>query len=83
MGISPDEAVVIDAMKAVEEYFEVAERLLAKQEYMVGKDFSLVDIFYIPLVQRLFVCGYGDVVRSRRVVSAWWDRCISRPGFRP
>jgi glutathione S-transferase len=81
MGLPPNEAVVADALKAVEMYFEVAEGLLQKQEYMAGKDFGLVDIFYIPLVQRLFVCGYGDIVRIRKAVSAWWDRCMGRPGI--
>ena len=81
MGLPADEAVVADALKVVEMYFDVAERLLQEKEYMAGDDFTLVDIHYIPLVQRLFACGYGDVVLSRRAVSAWWDRCMSRPAI--
>jgi glutathione S-transferase len=81
MGLPADEAVVAGALKSVEAFFDVAERLLQQKDYMAGKDFSLADIYYIPLIQRLFACGYGDVVLSRKAVSAWWDRCINRPAI--
>ncbi|KAK5653742.1 hypothetical protein OQA88_7898 [Cercophora sp. LCS_1] len=65
MGLPPDDAVVSQALQVVETFFDVAERLLKEREYMAGGEFTVVDIFYIPLIQRLFACGYGDVVRSR------------------
>ena len=81
-GLTPDEAIIAAAVPAVESFFDVAERLLQDREYMAGNEFTLVDIFYVPLVRRLFVCGYGDMVLSRKAVSAWWDRCINRPATR-
>jgi glutathione S-transferase len=78
MGLLPDEAVVANALRSVEQFFDVAERTLQKQEYMAGKEFTLVDIYYVPLVQRLFACGYGDVVLSHEGVGAWWSRCVGR-----
>jgi len=48
---------------------------------MAGQHFTLADISYIPLVQRLFACGYADVINSRKAVSAWWARCINRPAI--
>ncbi|RDL40344.1 Uncharacterized protein BP5553_00323 [Venustampulla echinocandica] len=78
-GLPPDEAVVSDALRSVEMFFDVAERLLHHKDYMAGNDFTLVDIYYIPLIQRLFACGYGDIIVSREAVSAWWDRCVNRP----
>jgi glutathione S-transferase len=78
MGLQPDETAVEGALKQVNAFFDVAERELQGREYMVGKEFTLVDIWYIPLIRRLFACGYGDVVLSRKAVSAWWDRCTSR-----
>ncbi|KAH7239387.1 putative glutathione-S-transferase theta, GST [Fusarium tricinctum] len=81
IGLPPNEAVVADALKSVEAYFDVAERLLGNKNYMAGNEFTLVDIYYIPLVQRLFICGYGDVITSREAVSAWWNRIISRPAI--
>lgn len=81
IGLPPNEAVVTDALKSVEAYFDVAERLLGNKNYMAGNEFTLVDIYYIPLVQRLFICGYGDVITSRKAVSAWWNRVVSRPAI--
>lgn len=83
MGLPADEAVVAMALKAVEQYFDVADRLLQHNDggYMAGRDFSLVDIFYIPLIQRLFACGYGDVVLHRKAVRSWWERCTNRPAI--
>nr|POF17565.1 glutathione s-transferase [Quercus suber] len=81
MGLPPDEAVVAEALQSIELFFNVAERLLHHKAYMAGNDFTLVDIYYIPLVQKLFACGYGDLVVRREAVSAWWDRCVNRPAI--
>ena len=82
MGLPPDESVVEEALKAVERFFDVAEGMLGQREYMAGKEFTLVDLFYIPLIQRLFTCGYGDAVLGRQAVGAWWDRCVNRPAIK-
>lgn len=81
IGLPPDEAVVSDALRSVEMFFDVTERLLHERDYMAGKDFTLVDIYYIPLIQRLFACGYGDIIVNREAVSAWWERCVNRPAI--
>ncbi len=81
MGLPPDEAAVSDALRSVETFFDVAERHLRHKDYMAGNDFTLVDIYYIPLIQRLFACGYGNIIVSREAVSAWWDRCVDRPAI--
>ena len=81
MGLTPNDAVVSDALRSVETFFDVAERLLSHKSYMAGDDFSLVDIYYIPLIQRLFACGCADIIDSREAVNAWWVRCVNRPAI--
>lgn len=81
MGLPPDEALVSDALQSVELFFDIAERLLHLKDYMAGNEFTLVDIYYIPLIQRLFGCGYGGIITSREAVSAWWNRCVNRPAI--
>jgi glutathione S-transferase len=81
MGLPPNDAVITDALRSVEMFFDVAGRLLQQKDYMSGNDFTLVDIYYIPLIQRLFECGYGEIITSREAVSAWWDRCVNRPAI--
>lgn len=82
LGLPSDEDVVSDALRSLEMFFDVAELLLLERKYMAGNDFTLVDIYYIPMIQRLFVCGYGDIILSREAVSAWWKRCVNRPAIR-
>lgn len=81
IGLPPDDAIVSDALRSVEMFFDIAEDLLHHKDYMAGNEFSLVDIYYIPLIQRLFACGYGNIITSRKAVSAWWDRCVNRPAI--
>lgn len=81
MGLPANEAVISDALRSIEMFFDVAERLLQHKDYMAGNDFTLIDIYYIPLIQRLFTCGYGDIIGSREAVSAWWNRCVNRPAI--
>lgn len=76
-----NEQIVMDALKAIESFLDVTEGLLSERKYMVGDEFSLVDIYYVPLIQRLFICGYGYVITSRQAVAAWWERVSTRPAI--
>ncbi|KAH8168917.1 glutathione S-transferase domain-containing protein [Sarocladium implicatum] len=80
-GIPTDDAVVQEALKSLEAFFDVAEGFLSQQDWMAGDEFTLVDIFYIPLVERLVQVGHGDLVTSRKAVNAWWERATSRPAI--
>jgi glutathione S-transferase len=79
LQLPTDEAAVSEAVKSLGEFFDVQEHLLKKSGYMAGEQFSLVDIYYIPVILRLFTLGYEDLVRDRPAVGAWWDRCMDRP----
>ncbi|RBR24716.1 uncharacterized protein FIESC28_02489 [Fusarium coffeatum] len=82
IGIPADEKVVSDSLKAVEAFFDVAEKMLGGRKYMAGDEFTLVDLYYVPLVKRLFVCGFGDVVTERKNVGEWWERVSGRPAVK-
>ncbi|THX92473.1 glutathione S-transferase, partial [Aureobasidium pullulans] len=75
MGLPADEKIVSDALRSVEMYFEV-------KKFMAGDEFTLADIYYIPLIRRLFTCGYGDLILRHGAVNAWWNRCIDRPAIK-
>jgi glutathione S-transferase len=81
LGLPTDEAVVSEAARALEGYFDIAERLLQKSDYMASDSFSLVDIYYVPVMRFLLAFGYKDLVDGHEAVSAWWSRCISRPAI--
>ncbi|KAJ4114766.1 hypothetical protein NW768_011320 [Fusarium equiseti] len=82
IGIPADEKVVADSLKAVEAFFDVAETMLGEKKYMAGDEFTLVDLYYVPLVKRLFICGFGDVVTERKNVREWWERVSGRPAVK-
>lgn len=71
MRLPSNDSVVAEALESLETFFDVAERILQHQEYMAGGSFTLADIYYIPLVQRLFTMGYGDLVLNRVAVNGW------------
>lgn len=82
-GGTTDRSVVEATRKKVGEFLDVVDsRILAGQEYMAGSSFSLVDIYYIPCVERLMACGFEDLFMSRENVKAWWERCVARPAVR-
>lgn len=80
-GDAPDEKVVADSLQALETYFDAAEELLRKRSYMAGESYTLIDLYYIPLMLRLFAVGHGDLITSHKAVNAWYDRCIGRPAI--
>jgi glutathione S-transferase len=82
LNLPVDEAVVASSLKSLEAFFAVADRQLQSRDYMAGNEFTLVDIYYIPLIERLFACGYREVVLSREAVAAWWNRCVERPAIK-
>jgi glutathione S-transferase len=78
-GGAPDEKVVAESLQALETFFENAEQLLQKRTYMAGETYTLVDLYYVPLMLRLFAVGHGDLITSRKAVNAWYERCLGRP----
>jgi glutathione S-transferase len=81
-SITTDEAAAAKERKKLEDYFDIINELLDRQDYMAGNKYTLVDIYHIPLVQRLFTCGNTNLVGERRNVNAWWQRCLSRPAMK-
>lgn len=82
MGLPTDEAAVARERKKLDEYFDIMDDILSRKKYSAGDDYSLVDIYHIPLIVRLFACGDGDLVTGRKNVNAWWERCLSRPAVK-
>jgi glutathione S-transferase len=73
-----DEAAILAALKKLDEFFAVADGILAKQEYMAGSSYSLADILHSfggpPL------CLWrGRAGKQAGNVYAWWERCLARP----
>jgi glutathione S-transferase len=81
MGLQSDEARVGEARKRLEAAFGVMEGVLGGQEWMAGREFSMVDVCYVIIVERLRGCGEVGLFSGENV-SAWWERCLGRPRVR-
>lgn len=81
-GQPVDEVALENAKKTLAEKLDVFDGILAKQDYMGGTNFSLVDIFYMPLMSKLFEVNEGDLVGTRPNVQAWWDRVSARNSWK-
>ncbi|EED22406.1 glutathion S-transferase II, GST-II, putative [Talaromyces stipitatus ATCC 10500] len=80
-GASPDPKLVEHYEKGLLPKLDVFDGILAKQKYMGGDEFSLVDIYYLPYTQKLFDAGYGHFITDRPNVKAWWERVSGRESW--
>jgi len=80
LGTVPE---VVDYYTAkFQQKLDIFEGILAKQKYMGGDEFSLVDIFYLPYTQKLFQVGDGALITSRPNVNAWWEKVSTRDSWK-
>jgi glutathione S-transferase len=64
--------------KKLSDKLDIFDTVLAKQKYMGGNEFSLIDIFYMPYTEKLFEAGEGELITSRPNVKVWWERVTAR-----
>ena len=76
VGIPVDEATVARGEKALPTPLKVVEGQLAKNKWMLGPDFSLVDCAYCPILNVIEKAGFSFAEFSR--VSAYLDAMRSR-----
>ncbi|KAK7424660.1 hypothetical protein QQZ08_008543 [Neonectria magnoliae] len=71
-GVQPIESVTA-AVKGLHGKLDVLNKILAEQQYMGGKDFSFIDILYVPMVDMLHKAGEGPAFEKRENLRAWWE----------
>ncbi|PSN69637.1 putative glutathione-S-transferase theta, GST [Corynespora cassiicola Philippines] len=81
MGRAVNEEVVAANRKILSDKFVAFDRILGKQAYMGGDGYSLIDVFYMPVVGALFGLGEAELITKHPNVKAWWDRVSAREAF--
>ncbi|EEQ30141.1 putative glutathione transferase [Microsporum canis] len=81
LGMEISQAAVDENRKTLGEYLDVAEAIFSKtgKKFWAGDKYTLVDVYYIPQLGRIFERGHGDLITSRPALKAWWERCMARP----
>jgi glutathione S-transferase len=81
-GAQPNEIIVGELTKTFTAKLAIFEGILAKQQYMGGDEFSLIDIFYMPYTAMLFVSGDSELITSNPNLAAWWERVTARESWK-
>jgi len=77
----PDKAKLAKATEEVGRVFDVLDRVLAQQDYLVGPMFSLADVTFMPYIPYLLAAGGGEILNARASTAAWWKRVSARPSW--
>ncbi|CEL02179.1 hypothetical protein ASPCAL03351 [Aspergillus calidoustus] len=77
----PDEQLVHECERRIQECLDYYEQLLGEDEYLAGKKFTLVDIFHAPWIAFLSRLEMESDISSRKNLNAWWDRVRNRPAW--
>ncbi|KAF6755477.1 glutathione S-transferase [Ephemerocybe angulata] len=81
MGGQPaDEDLVEKMLVSLEANLEVYDKILAKQKWVAGDEFTLADLFHMPYAALLPRVG-RDVIAARPNVSRWAKELLARPSW--
>jgi glutathione S-transferase len=80
---APDRAAIEQALPALSEQIAILDRAVAATGHLVGEQFSLADVFLMPILHRLGQAPEGaDILARNASLSAYYARHAERPSFR-
>src|SRR3989338_674338 len=79
-----DEARVKTLTEKLGQHLDVYEKILSKQEFIGGNQFTLADLFHLPYGGLLFApqVDLGNLLLDRPHVKVWWEKITSRPSWK-
>lgn len=80
-GLDPVHDILNENLTGLASKLDVYNSILGRQSYMAGNEFSLVDIFFVPYVNRMFKMEIGNLVMERPHLKKWWETVSSRPSL--
>ncbi|KAI0339049.1 glutathione S-transferase [Trametopsis cervina] len=83
-GLEVDQKVLDDMLTKLDERLNGYERILGKQKYLAGNEFTLADLFHLPWGTLLTEdCSIGLFVddKKRPNLARWWKDISSRPAW--
>jgi glutathione S-transferase len=81
-GQQPDLAKIEEAKPKLEKCLAVLDQQLAKGPHLLGDQFTLADIFYMPYFEYAMRTPGKELVLARPNVTAWWKRVSERASWK-
>ncbi|GBG89811.1 hypothetical protein CBR_g49662 [Chara braunii] len=79
----PTDSVRLEEHKRkFEQTLDVYEKILSKQEYLVGDRFTYADLTHIPVTFLAVGCAHAPMIMGRPHVAAWWKRISERESIK-
>ena len=81
-GLEPDEAVIAEALPAIQSQLDVLDAGLSCGDYLCGDTLSLADLFLGPVLTYFAATPEGKAhLPERARLAAWLARMEARPGY--
>lgn len=77
-----EEAVLGAAAAMIEKTYAALSKPLETNEYLVGDQFTIADIGYMPYIDYIAGSPAGEIMAKYPHVLAWWSRVSARPSWR-
>lgn len=82
-GLPRDEAILKEGREGIAKPAAILDKHFAGgSDYLVGSQFTLADICYLPYIEYVFAAEQGDVITDHKHLAAWWTRCSERKSWR-
>jgi len=72
---SPDQAAIDAAVAQLEPILDVYDQHLATHKYLIGDEFTLADICYLPYLNLILKTPKAELLTKRANVLRWWKDC--------
>lgn len=76
-----DDGRLADALDRLDMTLDRMEATLCTQPWLMGDQFSIVDICVIPTIDRMQDLGYADHWQNRPGVTRWWNAVTTRESY--
>jgi glutathione S-transferase len=76
-----EDAVLENANKALDTVYATISRPLARNQFLVGKEFTLADVGFMPYVEYMLGTPAKATMDKYPNVVAWWERVSTRPSW--
>lgn len=81
-GAQPDEAKVQEARGKITPALQTLDKQLARGPHLLGEQFTLADICYMPYLEYVGQTPAKDLIASHPNVAAWWKRISERRSWK-